>query len=747
MEKNYSQAGLILFIFLAVSLSMPAQDAVSIPRLSQPIVFDGIVDDTAWSEIEPLPLVTHWPTFGNPPSERTELRVAFDDAYLYVSGKMYCPEKEVFGPSYKRDLFTLGTDYLTIVLDTYNDNENGLSFSTTPTGLRLDYTVFNDAQGDEPVDPSWNSFWDAKAVRTDEGWFAEMRIPFASLNFQTRDDRVVMGMSVFRYFAQRNELDIYPGIPPDWGFWSFAKPSQMQKITLEGVRRSRPLYIAPYVTTGLQQEPRLNEAHTAYQFHNDVAFDLGLDVKYAVKDNLTLDLTINTDFAQVEADDQQVNFTRFSLFFPEKRNFFLERASIFDFSFGGERRLFYSRRVGLHEGLAVPIIAGARLVGRIGKWDMGFLNMQTGKKSNLPGIDGEIPGENFGVLRLRRQVINQYSYVGGIFTSRIANDGAYNLTYGLDGIFRLFGQDYLSVKMAQTLEDEYEGSLLSMAPIQYRLNWERRSFRGLGYNLTFNRAGYAYNPGIGFEFRRNFTNIGDFISYGWTPGDRSFLQNHQLLFYYQVFLRNEDQSVETVELEQIWFARLKKGYGGYISVRRVFDEPRETFNLSPEVGILAGDYHFYSVNAEVETPGGVPFNSTFSGSYGGFYDGRRFSAGINQRWSVSKYLELGWFYQFNRISFPVRDQELTAHLGNLRVQVTLNTKIALTAFMQYNSAADAVITNFRLRYNPREGVDLFLVFNDDLNSDRGRLDPVLPVSNSRTLLVKFTHTFRLNSGL
>ena len=211
-----------------------------------------------------------------------------------------------------------------------------------------------------------------------------------------------MGITLQRKVARKTERLVYPPVP-SIANWAFLKPSLAQKIVLEGIHPQKPLYITPYGLSGLGQTFDLNEAGTSYPLENDAKGELGVDLKYGLTNNLTLDLSLNTDFAQVEADDQQVNLTRFSLFFPEKRQFFQERAGVFDFRTGGLSRLFHSRRIGLNDdGEPVRLLGGARLVGRAGRWDVGLLDMQTADSEALPS-------ENFGVLRVRRQVFNAYS--------------------------------------------------------------------------------------------------------------------------------------------------------------------------------------------------------------------------------------------------------------------------------------------------------------------------------------------------
>ena len=297
----------------------------------------------------------------------------------------------------------------------------------------------------------------------------------------------------------------------------------------------------------IQADWDLNEEETEYLKEDKPKMEAGLDVKYSLTSNLTLDLTANTDFAQVEADDQQVNLTRYSLFFPEKRLFFQERSGIFNFSLGGRSdNLFYSRRIGIVEDDQVRIYGGARMTGRINKWDVGILDMQTASYSDTPS-------ENFGVARLRRQVINQNSYVGGIMTSRIGTDGSYNVAYGLDGIFRLFGDDYLDVRIAQTFETGAENNFFSTDPTFAGITWERRTDEGFAYDLSYNFTGEQMNPDVGFLRRNDIQGLGSRLQYGWFPGETSKFFSYRAMFQVRRYNRVSDGRLESMEISPGWF--------------------------------------------------------------------------------------------------------------------------------------------------------------------------------------------------
>jgi len=711
-----------------------------IPRIHEKVILDGMSNEPAWKNIKPLDFVMHRPHFGQPPSEKTEVLIAYDEEYLYVAGRLYDQEPDkIQANSKKRDSSDPSSEWFGIVLDTFNDKENAVAFFTTPTGLRWDSIIFNDAEGDDPKNVSWNTFWNVATEITHEGWFVEMRIPFSSLRFQSHNGRVTMGLLSWRLIARKNEFVIFPPIPPNWGFYSIFKPSQAQEIILEDVQSHTPLYVSPYFLGGIGQSYIINVEETHYHKHQDIQKEMGLDMKYGLTSNLTLDVTLNTDFAQVEADDQQVNLTRFSLFYPEKRLFFQERSGIFDFNFESSEpnRLFYSRRIGIADDKTVPIYGGARLVGRIGSWDLGFLNMQTASMH-------DVPSHNFGVLRLRSQVFNPYSYVGGIATSKIGNNGSYNVAYGLDGIIRTFDDVYLTLKWAQTFENERANNPFSLSPSRVRFNLQKRSNKGFGYGFSYSRAGVDYNPGIGFEMRKNYTRYASGVWYGWFPSKPShFIFRHQLYLSGGIIHRNEDGLIECAQIGPVWQCETKSGYNFFIQPQYIYENVPDTFFISDDAVVPIGKYAYSNIIIEFSLPTNRSFSLGSTFNDGTFYDGKKLSLEFSPRWSVSSSLELEGSYEWNRVRFSKRHQRFDAHIARVRALYMMSTQCFASAFVQYNSAANKVFTNFRFRYNPREGVDFYLVYNECLNTDKYREIPFLPKTENRTILLKYTYTFVL----
>jgi hypothetical protein len=704
------------------------------------IVFDGKPDEAAWEHLEPFPMITHMPVFGNPPSEKSVIRMGYDDQYIYVGALLY-----VSDPSFiqaigkKRDMETMSSDFLLLGFDTYNDKENALMFATNPLGLRWDAAVSNDGtilMKEIPLNMDWNTFWEVKTSYDDEGWYCEMLIPISSLRFQDIDGETVMGISVFRWIPAKDEGDIFPAISNEWGQTSHIKPSLYQEVVFEDLSPKKPLYITPYLLTGFDQKNKLNDAETAYDYGGKYKFEPGLDVKYGINPNTVLDLTANTDFAQVEADDQQFNTTRFSLFFPEKRKFFLERSSIFDFGLGGQNNLFYSRRIGLYEGNPVRIWGGARLNSRIKDWDIGLLDLQTASFE-------ELPSENFGALRLKRRTFNKYSYIGGMLTSRLGVDNSYNFAYGLDGVIRVFGDDYLTIRWAQTLHDSAENNPLSLDPANIYINWERRKQEGLSYSAGINYSGTDFDPGIGFEMIDNFIATAPSLRYTWISPEKSWLQSHNIWLFNYAFFSVPGNTLLIYNLNPTWTFMSKNSWTGSIGPVYRIDQLDEDFELSGSVVVPAGRYSYLGSEMMLQTPGTSSFYTIFMFQGGGYFDGYKLTPSIQPKWNIGASMELGGMYQLDLIRFPGRNQRLNNHIAGLRALYMFSTRLSLSAFVQYNSAINKVLSNVRFRFNPREGTDLYIVFNEGRNTYLDREVPNLPVYDQRNITLKFTYTFEV----
>ncbi len=704
---------------------------LTIPRVAGPVILDGISSEAAWDSVTPWIPLQYEPNNGAPATERTEFLVAYDDEYVYLALRAFDSDPDgLRANTLYRDRLS-GDDHFEVLLDTFNDSETALLFTTTPAGIRKDAAISNDASGGGIFTGGWingdfNTYWDVATTINPEGWFAEIRVPISSLRFQNNEDAVVMGIALQRKVARKTERLVFPPVPPV-ADWAFLKPSLAQKIVFEGIKSERPLYVTGYGLGGT--ELRLGAAQDV----RTNSWKSGLDLKYGLTNNVTADLTFNTDFAQVEADDQQVNLTRFSLFYPEKRQFFQERSGLFDFRVGSQSRLFHSRRIGLDEaGQPVRIWGGGRMVGRIGGWDFGLLGLQT-------GVSDTRSSENFGVLRLRRQMRDGLTRLGGMLTSRLGQNGEYNLAFGLDGIVHLRGEDFLIYQWSQSVDHEAR-EVDTFDATRIAVSAERRRRRGWGYNSIAEWAGPAYNPGIGFTQRINYFLVDHTTSYTWVKGSDSPLIWHRPSVRGFAF-SSPDFDIETAELGLEWDFAAKSGAGGGVEFKIQTELLREPFALSDQVQIPAGRYDFFRVRAKYNVSHTSLFQLRPHVQTGAFYDGWQVAVGAAPIWYLSKHFELSGSYQLTRIRFPTRNDTFLAHLGRLRIGSALNAKFSANVFLQFNSIQHVVSGNIRVRYNFREGNDLWLVYNQNLNTDRDRVLPRLPVTDVRTLLIKYTHTF------
>ena len=723
--------------FLICSSVLWSQTPLVVSKLTAAINFDGVPDEVAWQSVQPLPVTMHSPVFGNEPTEISVIKIAYDNEYFYVSGILnYKDPADIRAFGKKRDLLSSTTDWFGIILDTFNDRENAVSFWTNPNGLRLDVTVKNDfVDPNSDVNSSWNTFWDVKTLINEQGWSTEFRVPFSSLRFQVEKEKTRMGITIIRYSPAKSEMATFPAVPPHF-IGSYWKPSLTAPIEFTGLKPENPVYVTPYITGGTGQIYELNEAGTDYKMNSTLKYDAGVDAKYSITNNLTVDLTANTDFAQVEADDQKINLTRYSLYFPEKRVFFHEKNDVFDFSFLSGNNLFYSRRIGLYEGNPVRIYGGLRMTGRINKWDLGILDMQTAKF-------GENPGENFGAFRTKRSVFNQNSYAGGMFTSRLGMDGSYNLAYGLDGQFRVTGDEYLTVRWAQTYENDSLNKFLDLSPSRFIINWEHRNLKGFGYDFLYTWSGDKFNPGMGFEIKDNYQGVRSILQYGWFPDEGNSMRYQRIMLSTAGLWNTATGLHETTTGVLTWYLESKKGYWLQLDGFLYVEDLADTLNLgNNQAYVPQGRYPFAYLSGQYNTSYSHALSANLTGEAGKFYDGWKLSLHASPSLAIGAGFSLDMTYFLDYVNFSARSMKFTNHIVGLKGLLTLTTKTSISTFIQYNTAIDKIYSNIRFRYNPREGNDFYLVYDEGLNTRLTREIPSLPYSEGRTILLKYTYTFR-----
>ncbi len=711
--------------------STASRDMVwTLPRLQGEIRVDGRSDDPAWQAVVPLPMTVYLPAYGADPTERTEARIGYDADAIYVMVDAWeTHEGGVRASSMIRDDDSPG-DFLNVLLDTFGDRQNAVTFSTTPGGQRNDWTISNDAPNDAALSPAWNGVWDLAVRRGPDGWHAEYRIPFTTLRFTTRNGRAEMGFSLNRLTAHANERVTFPAIEPSapLALW---KPSRWQRVSIEDISTARSFRVMPYVMAGSEgtraPDPVLSP------WHRDERFEAGGDLKTALSPNLTLDLTVNTDFAEAEVDDQRVNLTRFPLFYPERRAFFVERAGTFEVKTGEVDLLFNSRRVGLTpDGEPVRLLGGTRLVGQLRGWDLGLLDVQTGRTPSGSR-------ENLGVLRARRALLNQRSWAGLMLTSRVTPDSG-QVAVGADGELHLGGDDYLGFALATLAGDAGPGPDDGVLPRgALRLLAERRRNRGMWYRTGVATTGARYAPALGYVERGDAIQPLAEIGYGWvvSPAGNQLRAAVSSSFAYRNAAGTFDGSIASAALEY----EPPSGAVWTLTLTRQEDDLLLPFTPVPETSVPAGRHTAGFVELELKPSTGP--RTVVGGSLraGEYYDGRLYSLLLSPEWRASAYLRLSADLQLDRLEFPARDERVWSPLARLRVLASASPRLSLSAVLQANGTADLATANLRLRYSVREGHDLWVVYNHDQNLDRDRAEPRMPATARSGLLVKYTRSF------
>ncbi len=707
---------------------------IALTRLSGSVRVDGRADDAAWQVVPPFEMAVHLPNFGAAPSERTITRVAYDADALYVMiDALEAHPAGVRASSMLRDDDAPG-DFINVLLDTFGDRQNAVNFSTTPGGQRNDWSISNDAQNVGSFNPGWNAVWDLAVTRDEAGWHAEYRIPFSTLRFTADEGRVEFGMSVNRLTSHSNERVTFPRIDPaaPLAVW---KPSRFQRVSVEGINPVRNIRFVPYAVAGTQGARSPDPALSPWLRHD--TREAGADLKVAVTPNLTLDLTANTDFAETEVDDQRVNLTRFPLLFPERRPFFVERAGTFEVRTGETDLLFNSRRVGLTaDGSPVRLLGGARLVGQIRGWDVGFFDAQTDGSASAAR-------ENLGVLRVRHRVLNTRSWVGVMLTSRIADDSSQQ-AIAADGDLYLGGDDYLSFGASVLAGDAADGSALGDARGvlprgALRLLAERRRNRDLWYRAGLSTTGARYAPALGYVERRDALRPMLEVGYGRQVTAAGHVLRAVLNSSGQY--RNTAGAFEQSLTSAVLSMERPNGESWTLTAARQEDDLLAGFAPTPATTVPAGRYAATSLQLALAPTTGSVFAVGGSLRSGQFFDGTLTSLLVSPEWRASRYFRMGGDLQVDRVAFGARGESQWSQLARLRVLAAASPRLTLTAVLQSASLARVATANLRLRYNTAEGDDVWIVYGHVENLDVDRAAPALPRVARSGLVVKVTRGF------
>lgn len=731
----------LLVIGLLIAQPAAARQASSdAPRAARPVIqaspavasphLDGdILNDPAWQHA--VPATGFWqttPDEGQPASQQTEVRIIYTADTLYVGAVCYDshPTRIIVSDS-RRDASLNETDSFQFILDTYNDKLNGYLFGTNPAGIEYDAHVTNEGQGGG-FNLNWDGSWVVRTQISEIGWSAEFAIPFRTLRFAGLAEQR-WGVNFQRNIRRRNETAFWSRLQRQYGITRLADAGTLAGLE---IRAPKNLKVTPYT---------LAEVQKGYRPATDTDFDpeFGLDAKYSITSSLTLDATYNTDFAQVEADEFQINLDRFNLFFPEKRPFFLENAGLFTVSSSSDVELFFSRRIGLDgSGRRVPILGGGRLYGKSGRSNIGVLNLQTESVlrddiSGVSTIGDTVQANNFFAARFSQE-LGKRSSVGFLLvnrqgTGRYAAESDYNRTVAIDGRWGINRHATTAGFFARTFTPgETRPQHAFDAGITYELEaWELEA--------TYGEVAPGFNPEVGFLRRRAFRKVNLLVFNSTRMNNWLGLHEVRPHVSYRGYWGYDDGLYETgfLHIDNHW--EWKNGYEFHTGVNITREGVRNAFSLSGLM-VPAGTYDHAEVSLVGITNRGAPVSLEQRLTVGGFFGGRRVSAGTTLMLRRGEALTTNVSYTLNKLDLPAG--ETTINLVRLRVSYSFTPRIFIQGLIQYNDSADLFATNLRFGWLQAASTGLYLVYNEvqDVFDDRFAI-------RDRSFIVKYTRLFDL----
>lgn len=704
-------AALLAFAILASPVGAQEWEAVA-NRVTAAPTIDGVLDEAIWSTVEPVTgFLQRDPVDGAPATERTEVRIAYDERALYFGMVMYDSEPHLI----LRNILQRGgwidkDDNIRIALDTYNDDRNGYLFEIGALGTQDD-ALISDESGQ---DWNWDGIYTTEARVTEDGWVLEVEIPFTTIRFDDTN-APEMGIAIVRSIRRKNEMVYWPHIGQEYRRGILHVSRYAPLTGLRDLRRARHVEVKPYAIAGATHVPG-----TGWDSDEDV----GLDVKAALASNLTLDFTWNTDFAQVEADNVQINLTRFDLRFPEKREFFLERPGLFQFGATGESEVFFSRRIGLD----ADIVGGGRLTGQAGPVSVGAMSLRTGDAGS--GLDA-VPGAWSTVTRLRSDAIPGAT-VGGVFTGKESASG-HNRVAGADVEARFWSSSSLLVWAASVWDSERSDTSGSSFAGQAELTLQNDRYL---LELTRTHIGEAFDPALGFVRRRDQKRWGGQL--GFRP---RFEQSNWARQLSLTLGANHIDGIDGVKQSHLLLlnSRLdfQSGDRASASASERFESLQEPAFINGRE-IPVGEYTFRSVSASFAPDRARTVGVSLSGSYGDFWSGTRTTFGGGVVWKANKYLTLDTDVSWNDVSLPVPDGDFSTTLLNTRVEAAVSRKLFAYALVQWDDVSNTLQSNIRVDWIHTPGSDLFVVL--DTGYLTGPLsDPREPRWTRRTGIVKVTY--------
>ena len=711
-------------------------------RIAEPMVLDGRLDEETYARVASIGgFIQQEPREGEPASERTNVWLLFDDRNIYVSARCWDSHPErLVSKEMRRDHSGLyENDVFMVTLDTFHDRRNAFAFLVNLSGGLSDAYITDERD----FNRDWNTVWDAKTARFEQGWTVEIVIPFKSLRYPAGQAQV-WGVNFRRQVGWKNEntfLTRIPGVLRRSGHHKVSSSATL--VGIETPKSVRNVEIRPYGIADMT-----TDRISAPPISNAVGWDAGLDVKIGVTKGLTADVSLNTDFAQVEVDEQQVNLTRFNVFFPEKRDFFLEGQGIFNFGGvrGGGRSfigpggamsgtnpspadvptLFFSRRIGLDNGQKVPVRVGARVTGKAGPYSIGLLDIQTGDEPRFG-----VPSTNFGVVRLKRDILRR-SAIGVLFTNRSATASGQgtNQLFGVDGVFSFYENLNVNTYVAKTRTGGSAGRDGS-----YRVQLDYAADR-YGLQLEHNFLDERFNPEVGFIRRRAFRRSSTFIRFSPRPVSIKAVRKFTWDATYD-YITDVDGQLQSRYAEAAFRTDLQNGDSMAVEYALNFEFLLKPFAIAEDVTLPIGGYSFPEARVMYYFGPQRRMSGTLKVTRGRFYDGTRTEfATFKNRITITSQISIEPGLTVDWVELP--SGRFTTTLGVARLTWALTPRMVFGALTQYDSTTHALGTNIRFRWEYTPGSDLFIVYND--NRETGHRSA--PILQSRSLVVKLTRMFR-----
>ena len=702
-------------------------------KLTTPLRLDGKLDDEVYLTAKPFGgLLQVAPKYGAESTERSDVWVTYDENNIYVSCRCWdsAPPEKWISNELRRDTNQLrNNDHFGVMFDTFYDRRSGFMFYTNPLGALADYSVIDEGQSNS----DWNPVWSSHTGQFDGGWTVEMAIPFKTLRYRSGPDQV-WGIQLRRAIRHKNEWTYLTPVPPN-----MAGPQALNRISSAGTLvdldlppASKNFEVKPYATSRLTTDRVRTTPVT-----NDFDADFGGDVKYGVTANLTADFTVNTDFAQVEIDEQQVNLTRFSLFFPEKRDFFLEGRGVFDFARGGAGAqmgavsatdtptLFYSRRIGLNAGRVIPIQVGSRLTGKVGDFGIGLMNIQAGDEAV-----SHTPDTNFTVVRVKRDILRR-STVGAMFTNRSASTTAAgsNQAYGVDTALAFYQNVNIGAYWART-----ETPGLGGDDDSYQAKFDYLADR-YGVRAEFLKVGDNFNPEVGFlrrdDFKRSYAQL------RFSPRPRNIRRVRKFTWEAGLeYLVNGAGNLETRQSTGRFNTEFENSDGFAIEANDTHEMLVERFTPVAGAIVQPGSYDFQDVSVSYTLGPQRPVSGTVSLLRGGYYGGEITTVGFSSsRVTITKRFSLEPRVSINRVDLA--SGRFTTRLFGSRVDYGFSPRMFASALLQYNSSDRTFSSNLRYRWEYRPGSEFFLVWTDEQDTRRNGMG-----LRNRAFVLKITRLLR-----